>query len=146
MIFVATKNCRKIKIFPLLFWWCCLTGNPGSGMDKNLDPGSGINIPDPQHWLARPCLPQGRSRQRKSKVMSSFSFPWSGVAGLLNYEARRVFLYPLNRFAPIPTPPPFPTSAAVCQSPILIILLFFFVPLSAFLYGPLSLSSSVENN
>ncbi len=22
----------------------------GSGMDKNQDPGSGINIPDPQHW------------------------------------------------------------------------------------------------
>jgi hypothetical protein len=24
--------------------------DPGSGMDKNQDPGSGINIPDPQHW------------------------------------------------------------------------------------------------
>ena len=23
----------------------------GSGMGKNQDPGSGINIPDPQHWL-----------------------------------------------------------------------------------------------
>jgi hypothetical protein len=23
---------------------------PGSGMGKNQDPGSGINIPDPQHW------------------------------------------------------------------------------------------------
>jgi hypothetical protein len=22
----------------------------GSGMDKNLDPGSGISIPDPEHW------------------------------------------------------------------------------------------------
>jgi hypothetical protein len=22
----------------------------GSGMGKNPDPGSGINIPDPQHW------------------------------------------------------------------------------------------------
>jgi hypothetical protein len=22
----------------------------GSGMGKNQDPGSGINIPDPQHW------------------------------------------------------------------------------------------------
>ncbi len=26
---------------------------PGSGMDKNQDLGSGINIPDPQYWLAR---------------------------------------------------------------------------------------------
>jgi hypothetical protein len=24
-------------------------GDPGSGMGKNQDPGSGINIPDPQH-------------------------------------------------------------------------------------------------
>ncbi len=26
--------------------------DPGSGMGKNQDPGSGINIPDPQHWLS----------------------------------------------------------------------------------------------
>ncbi len=25
--------------------------DPGSGMGKNQDPGSGINIPDPHHWL-----------------------------------------------------------------------------------------------
>ena len=24
--------------------------DPGSGMGKNQDPGSGINNPDPQHW------------------------------------------------------------------------------------------------
>jgi hypothetical protein len=24
--------------------------DPGSGMGKNQDPGSGINIPDPHHW------------------------------------------------------------------------------------------------
>jgi hypothetical protein len=24
--------------------------DPGSGMGKNQDPGSGINIPDPLHW------------------------------------------------------------------------------------------------
>jgi hypothetical protein len=24
--------------------------DPGFGMAKNQDPGSGINIPDPQHW------------------------------------------------------------------------------------------------
>jgi hypothetical protein len=28
-----------------------LGSNPGSRMSKNLDPGSGINIPDPQHCL-----------------------------------------------------------------------------------------------
>ncbi len=25
--------------------------DPGSGMGKYPDPGSGINIPDPQHWI-----------------------------------------------------------------------------------------------
>jgi hypothetical protein len=25
--------------------------DPGPGMDKNQHPGSGINIPDPQHWI-----------------------------------------------------------------------------------------------
>jgi hypothetical protein len=31
--------------------------DPGSGMGKNQDPGSGINIPDPQHCLtAAFCL------------------------------------------------------------------------------------------
>jgi hypothetical protein len=25
--------------------------DPGSGMEKNQDPGSWINIPDPQHWF-----------------------------------------------------------------------------------------------
>jgi hypothetical protein len=25
--------------------------DPGSGMGKNQDPGSGLNIPDPHHWL-----------------------------------------------------------------------------------------------
>jgi hypothetical protein len=29
---------------------CCWIRDPGSGKDKNQIPGSGINIPDPQHW------------------------------------------------------------------------------------------------
>ncbi len=31
--------------------------DPGSGMGKNQDPGSGINIPDPQHcfWVPEKC-------------------------------------------------------------------------------------------
>jgi hypothetical protein len=33
----------KKNLPPHVFW------DPGSGMGKNLDPGSGINIPDPQH-------------------------------------------------------------------------------------------------
>jgi hypothetical protein len=27
----------------------------GSGMGKNQDPGSGINIPDPQNWIIGYC-------------------------------------------------------------------------------------------
>ncbi len=45
MIFVATKNGSTKKIPPLFV----LLLDPGSGMDENLDPGSRINIPDPQH-------------------------------------------------------------------------------------------------
>ena len=30
--------------------------DPGSGMGKNQDPGSGINIPDPQHWFCEVLL------------------------------------------------------------------------------------------
>jgi hypothetical protein len=36
-----------------IFWVKILKffdADPGSAMEKNSDPGSGINIPDPQHW------------------------------------------------------------------------------------------------
>ena len=48
----------KKKFFTPLFFTCFWIRDPrsgirdpGSGMGKNHDPGSGINIPDPQHWL-----------------------------------------------------------------------------------------------
>jgi hypothetical protein len=57
--FVATKNGLTKKNFsPLSFVAVFGSGirdlrsgirDPGSGMGKNQDPGSGINIPDPQH-------------------------------------------------------------------------------------------------
>jgi hypothetical protein len=50
--FVAAKNGLTKKIFsPLSFVAVFGSGirDPGSGMGKNQDPGSGINIPDPQH-------------------------------------------------------------------------------------------------
>ncbi len=51
MIFVATKNGgQKISLS-----FGSIVGSrirdPGTGMDKNQDPGSGMNIPDPQHQL-----------------------------------------------------------------------------------------------
>ncbi len=45
MIFVATKKCTTFFFFTSL-WLLFL--HPVSGMGKNQDPGSGINIPDPQ--------------------------------------------------------------------------------------------------
>ncbi len=43
----------KKKFSPLSFVSVFGSGirDPGSGMGKNQDPGSGINIPDPQHWI-----------------------------------------------------------------------------------------------
>jgi hypothetical protein len=47
VIFVATRIGRTTNFFhPSLL---LLFLDPGSGMDKNQDPGSGINIPDTQH-------------------------------------------------------------------------------------------------
>ncbi len=47
MKFVATKKgIRTNLVHPSLLF---LFLDPGSGMGKNQDPGSGINIPDPQH-------------------------------------------------------------------------------------------------
>jgi hypothetical protein len=50
--FVATKKGLTKNFFsPLSFVAVFRSGirNPGSGMGKNQDPGSGINIPDPHH-------------------------------------------------------------------------------------------------
>jgi hypothetical protein len=52
--FVATKKVwKKKKFFTPLLSCCFWIRDPGSEMDKNQDPGSGINIPDPQHCLVR---------------------------------------------------------------------------------------------
>jgi hypothetical protein len=42
---MATKKIWQLIFFTLLFL------DPGSGMGKNQDPGSEINIPDQQHWI-----------------------------------------------------------------------------------------------
>jgi hypothetical protein len=61
--FVAAKKClTKFFFHPSLFY---LFLDPGSGMGKNQDPGSGINIPDPQHCkkLAGPTVYYTRSNE-----------------------------------------------------------------------------------
>jgi hypothetical protein len=42
--------------------------DPGSGMGKNQDPGSGINIPDPQHCLYSQRPPPPDEKQAVSKI------------------------------------------------------------------------------
>ncbi len=52
MKFLATKNGMTNNFYsPLSFVpvFGSRMRDPGSGMGKNQDPGSGINIPDPQH-------------------------------------------------------------------------------------------------
>jgi hypothetical protein len=52
---------KKNFLHPSLFY---LFLDPGSGMGKNQDPGSGINIPDPPHWL----------KQKNSFFLSKIAF------------------------------------------------------------------------
>ncbi len=47
VIFVAIKKGRTTNFFPLSLLLLFL--DPVSEMNKNQDPGSGINIPDPQY-------------------------------------------------------------------------------------------------
>jgi hypothetical protein len=64
--FVATKKGMPTNFFsPLSFVAVLGSGirDPGSGMSKNQDPGSGINIPDPQH-----CLNYGSGSARANKL------------------------------------------------------------------------------
>ncbi len=50
--YMTTKKVyNKKKFFTPLFCCCFWIRDPRSGMGKNQDPGSGINIPDPQHCL-----------------------------------------------------------------------------------------------
>jgi hypothetical protein len=44
----------------------------GSGMGKNQDPGSGLNIPDPHHWFV--CSPPVGMPQVRLKRMTPFHF------------------------------------------------------------------------
>jgi hypothetical protein len=56
VIFLAIKKGRAPNFFSLLSCVAVFGSEiqgPGSGMDKNQDLRSGINIPDPQYWLAR---------------------------------------------------------------------------------------------
>ncbi len=55
--FIATKRQDKFYLYPSSFYWFWIwyrrsdIRDPISEIGKNQDSGSGINIPDPQHWL-----------------------------------------------------------------------------------------------
>ncbi len=51
--FMATKKVPGMttNFFHPLFCCCFWIRDPRFGMGKNQDPGSGIKIPDPQHWM-----------------------------------------------------------------------------------------------
>jgi hypothetical protein len=55
--------------------------DPGSGMGKNQDPGSGINIPDPQHCN----FPYIYKEIQKGAVAKSYMTNGSPYPGLKNW-------------------------------------------------------------
>ncbi len=67
---MATKKCLTKQFFFTPHFSTCFwirdpgseIRDPGSGMGKNQDPGSGINIPDPQHWWVCSWLEAGGSK------------------------------------------------------------------------------------
>jgi hypothetical protein len=75
-----TTNCFFTPLFCCCFWIV----DPGSGMGKNQDPGSGINIPDPQHWrgvkvslgMGLPMLHKMAIQRRKVSFPSSLSLSY----------------------------------------------------------------------
>jgi hypothetical protein len=70
--FVAKKNGLTRKIFSTLSFVAVFGSgirDPGSGMGKNQDPGSGINIPDPQHWQVHVPVPDKRAYKPIRKMM-----------------------------------------------------------------------------
>ncbi len=92
MKFVATKKGLTTNFFsPLSF--VAVFGSrirdPGSGIGKNQDPGSAINIPDPQHWyFERECVTRWFSFI--SFFLSFFlSFFWR----TLNWDHYQLWMY-----------------------------------------------------
>ncbi len=74
MIFMATKKVGQKSFSPTLL---VLLLDPGSRMDKNQYPGSGINMPDPQHcglevWWER--FPDPRPWGWESKKLKPVQF------------------------------------------------------------------------
>jgi hypothetical protein len=55
--------------------------DPGSGMDKNQDPGSGINIPEPPH-----CQDPNQIKKRWRRIIVPFNSRHICSVGKTNYN------------------------------------------------------------
>jgi hypothetical protein len=75
MKFVATKEGMTPNFFSSLSFVLVF----GSGMGKNQDPGSGINIPDPQHCFFPSCPPQTTCTEPVSSLPTELVLITSGV-------------------------------------------------------------------
>jgi hypothetical protein len=103
MLFVATKMIGKKfpSLLVLLLYPGSLIRDPGSGMDKNQDSGSGINISDPQHG----CKPGLLSLGMNSVAVATNAN--SSVLPLIFILVRRKYLFVINTKQFLIKPPPF---------------------------------------
>ncbi len=84
MKFIATKKGMTTNFFSPLSFVAVF----GSGNGKNQDPGSGTNIPDPQHcqqiWYNLPVhMSTSTSTVSKSQKQYKFSRDWKSFGGKL---------------------------------------------------------------
>jgi hypothetical protein len=77
--------------------------DPGSGMAKNQDPGSGINIPDPQHCYK--LLDSSLGRVPASDAGDPGSIPGRGNLNVCLQLGSRVIINIMHLFLQPPTPP-----------------------------------------
>jgi hypothetical protein len=56
-------------MFPHFFWCCYWIRDPESGMVKKS--GSGLNTPDPQHWVLPYCITYGTWRVAGGQYIQS---------------------------------------------------------------------------
>ncbi len=73
-LWLQKKEEQKNFSPPLLLLYCYIRD---SGSGKNQDLGSGINIPDPQHWNFFPWKPLQKIKKPEEKVLKLMKSWWS---------------------------------------------------------------------
>jgi hypothetical protein len=74
-------------------------------MAKNQDPGSGIKIPDPQHWYKLPCLDSSLGRVPACDAGDTGLIPVGGKLNVCLQLKSRVRVNIMHLFLHPPTPP-----------------------------------------